>query len=76
MVDIDEFKQLFEPDPVEKVREVFGVPEPELKPKELTWKGKTVTVYDYEFFVMLIKDWRKRYGYTKEQALDEFFDMI
>lgn len=75
-VDVDNFMGLFESaDPVEKVREVFGVPEPELKPVKLTHKGQTLTVYDFELFKGIIRDWMDRYGYTKEQALDEFFEM-
>lgn len=74
-VDVDDFMSLYEADPVEKVREVFGVPEPGLKPKELTWKGQTVTVYDFELFKGIIKDWMERYGQSKEEALDEFFSM-
>lgn len=75
-IDIEEFKTLFEPDPLATVKEVFGVPEPELKPRVLTWKGKTTTVYDYELFVGIIKDWIKRDGITKEEALDNFFEMF
>jgi hypothetical protein len=77
MVDVDEFRKLFEPDdPIGKVREVFGVPEPELKPIVLKWKGKSVTVYDFELFKGIIQDWIKRDNITKEEALDEFFDMV
>lgn len=77
-VDLDEFRRLllFEPDPAAKVKEVFGVPELQLKPRVLKWKGKTVTVYDFELFKGIITDWMKRDGITKEEALDEFFDMI
>lgn len=75
-VDIEEFKKLFEDDPLATVKEVFGVPEHDLKPTKITWKGKTCTVYDYELFVMIIKDWIKRDKITKEQALDNFFDMF
>lgn len=76
-VDVDEFAALFgPPSPVDTIKEVFGVPEPELKPKELKWKGKVTTVYDYELFKSIIKGWMEKYGYSKEEALDEFFDMF
>ena len=75
-LDLDEFSKLFEPDPVNKVREVFGVPDPEIKPRVLKWKGQQVTVYDFELFQMTIKDWMKRDNLTKDQAIDEFFGMF
>lgn len=75
-IDIDDFMSLYEAeDPVKNVREVFGVPEPGLKPRTLKWKGQTVVVYDYELFKGIIQDWMRRYGQTKEEALDEFFSM-
>jgi len=75
-IDIDEFARLFESDPVDKVKEVFGVPGPDFKPKVLQWKGKQVTVYDFELFKGIITDWMARDGTTKEEALEEFFSMI
>ena len=75
-IDIDEFARLFESDPVDKVREVFGVPEVGLVAKDLNWKGQTIKVYDFELFKMIIKDWMVRYKQTKEQAIDEFFGMF
>lgn len=78
-VDFDEFDNLFgtEETPLQKVQKVFpGAEEIELKPRQITWKGKTDTVYDYELFVMIIKQWRKENNWTKEQALDEWFSMV
>lgn len=78
MVDIDGVRELLgvEKTALEKVQEVFpGAEEIELKPRKITWKGKTTIVYDYELFVMMIKDWIKRDNITKEQALDLFFEM-
>ena len=46
-----------------------------LNPATLKWKGKEVKVFDLELFNMLIADWRKRYGWSKNQAYDEFFNM-
>lgn len=74
-IDLDEFTRLFEPDPAAKVEEVFGVPGPELKPIKLQHKGQTLTVYDFELFKGIIRDWMKRDGITKEEALDLFFEM-
>lgn len=77
MVNIDEFRELFEPvDPMAAVKKVFATPGWDPKPQKVTWKGKTVTVYDFEFFKMLIQDWIRRDKITKEEALDQFFDMI
>lgn len=73
-VDVDDFLGLFEPDPLVKVKEVFEIEE-EWKPTVLTWKGRTVTVWDFELFKMMIKQWMKESGWTKQQALDEFFEM-
>lgn len=42
-------------------------------PATITYKGKSIKVWDYELFTMLIADWRKRYGWSKKQAYDEFF---
>lgn len=75
-VDMDAFDNLFET-PLDKVKKVFpGAEEIELKPRTITWKGKTDTVYDYELFVMTIKDWMKREKWSKERALDEWFSMV
>lgn len=76
MVDVDEFKKLFDPDPLAGVKEVFGVPESHLKPQVLKWKGKSVTVYDFDLFKGIIQDWIKRDNCTKEEALDLFFEMV
>lgn len=76
MIDVGEFDKLFNPDPVGAVKEVFGVPAADLKPHKLVWKGKTVTVYDREMFMDLIRSWMKQDGITKEEALDLFFEMI
>lgn len=46
-----------------------------LNPRDVKWKGQTIHVADYELFLMLVKDWMVRYGWTKEQALDEMFAM-
>ena len=74
-VDVDEFASLFETD-LDKVKKVFpGAEEVKLVPKPVTWKGKTITVQDYELFVMTIKSWMKEKKWSKEQALDEFFSM-
>lgn len=45
--------------------------------KKVTWKGKTITVLDYEWFLALIKQWTedKFYPRTKEEALDLYFEM-
>ena len=77
-VDLDEFDKLFgtEETPLQKVQKVFpGAEEIELKPRKITWKGQTEVVYDYELFVMTIKQWCKDNNWTKEKALDEWFDM-
>lgn len=76
MVNIEEFARLFGADPAAGVRSVWGVPEPELKPKTVQWQGQSLMVYDYEYFVALIKDWMRRYKQTKQEALDEFFGMF
>lgn len=77
MVNLEEFKELFEPvDPAAIVKKVFATPGWDPKPTKITWKGKTVTVYDFEFFKMLIQDWITCDKLTKEQALDQFFEMI
>lgn len=47
-----------------------------LNPATITYKGKSVKVFDLELFHMLIADWRKRYGWSKKQAYDEFFSCI
>lgn len=73
-VDLDEFDRLFSVDPVATVKKVFNVPEARSKP--VIWKGKTIAVYDYELFVEIIRGWMRRHGWTKEQSLDEFFDMF
>lgn len=44
--------------------------------KVVEWKDKKTTVYDYELFVGLIQDWMKREKWSKNKALDEFFEMI
>lgn len=78
-IDIEEFKELFgiENTTLEKVQKIFpGAEEIKLEQRTLTWKGKSTTVYDYELFVMTIKDWIKRNKWTKEQALDEWFSMV
>jgi len=41
--------------------------------REVSWKGKTITV-EYELFIMLVKDLMKRYNWSKEQVLDELFN--
>jgi len=75
-LDLDEFTKLFELNPVDKVREVFGVPDPEIRPRVLKWKGKQMTVYDFELFQMIIKQWMNDKKWTKDQAIDEFFGMF
>lgn len=47
-----------------------------LNPATVSWKGKQIWVGDFEFFVMLVTDWMKRYKQTKEEVLDEIFDMV
>ena len=42
--------------------------------RTVQWKGQTINV-EYELFTMLIKQWMTDKNWTKEQALDEFFDM-
>jgi hypothetical protein len=46
-----------------------------LEPQVIQWKGKTLWVGDFELFKMIIKDWMKRYNWSKDQAFDEYFDM-
>ncbi|UOF77996.1 hypothetical protein [Caudoviricetes sp.] len=43
--------------------------------RDVQWKGQIANV-EYELFCMLISDWMKRYKWTKEQALDEFFEIL
>lgn len=45
--------------------------------KNVTWKGKTIRVMDYGWFVDLIKQWcdNKFYPMTREQAIDLYFEM-
>lgn len=77
MIDLDEFRELFEPiDPAATVKKVFATPGWEPKATVVKWKGKSTTVYDFEFFKMLIQDWIKRDKITKEEALDNFFEMF
>lgn len=42
--------------------------------RDVQWKGKVLTV-EYELFTMLIKDWMDRNQWSKERALDEFFEL-
>lgn len=42
--------------------------------RDVQWKGQTINV-EYELFQMLIKQWMTDNNWTKEQALDEFFQM-
>lgn len=50
-------------------------------PRWIEWKGKREWVADFELFTMLIASWIKgdKWGnskpMTKEQALDEYFEM-
>ena len=78
MIDLEEFKKLFdgEPDPIGTVKEVFESSGWNPKPTKVSSKDRTCTVYDYEFFVMIIKSWMVQDKLTKEQALDKFFDMF
>lgn len=74
-VDVDEFASLFETD-LDKVKKVFpGAEEVKLQPKDVVWKGKKIRVQDYDLFALTIKQWMKEKGWSKEQALDEFFSM-
>lgn len=44
-------------------------------PCDVQWKGKVIWVADFEFFTMMVKDWMVRYKQTKEQVLDDMFEM-
>ena len=44
--------------------------------RTVTWKDQSTHVWDFELFQMIIRDWMDREGWSKEQALDEFFDMV
>ena len=44
-----------------------------LCPKEVQWQGKSFHVADYEFFIMLVKEWMQVYKWTKQEALTEMF---
>jgi hypothetical protein len=75
MIDIEEFRKIFDPDNIDIVKKIF--PEAEtLQIKTIVWKDKKVTTYDYESFVKTIKTWIKENNWTKEQALDEWFSMV
>jgi len=75
MIDIEEFRKIFDPDKIDIVKKIF--PEAEtLQIKTIIWKDKKVTTYDYESFVKTIKTWIKENNWTKEQALDEWFSMV
>lgn len=45
--------------------------------RSVTWKGRTEIVQDYGWFCAIIKQWmeHKFYPLTKEQALDQWFEM-
>lgn len=38
--------------------------------QEVEWRGKVITV-EFELFKMLVKDCMDRYGWSRDQALDE-----
>lgn len=45
--------------------------------RSVTWKGQTIVVDDYDWFTALVKQSmdNKFYPKTKEQALDEYFEI-
>ena len=45
--------------------------------RTVTWKGKSIRVIDYDWFLMMIRGWveDKFFPMTKEQAFDLFFEM-
>ncbi len=51
-------------------------------PRWVTWKGVKTWVADFELFTMIISQWIKGDKWdnskarTKEQALDEYFEMV
>lgn len=45
-----------------------------LNPRDVSWKGKTITTCDYELFTLMVKQWISE-GMTKEEALDLMFEM-
>lgn len=44
-------------------------------PRNIAWKGQDVRVGDYDLFIMMIGQWMKVNGLTKDDALNEYFEM-
>ena len=47
-----------------------------LNPRTVTWQGRSVVVRDYGLFTGIIKQWMGEMKWTKQQALDNYFQAI